>query len=425
MYAQGWHNPGSDSRSHTQLETVNTEPEPELAPAPAQPSQSEEQLRALGALQVTLTAGDMLYIPPFWFHRVEAVGAGHNGRVQNDRTETELSGTQKTTAKEAGAEVASMSVSVHSESVAMDIVAGARKFGLPTFGGLDHSQRVELIRLYVDAVVRSLARLNAVDAHNPRAAAAGAVQRDFLRNLLVQRFGHLHLDSDVEGLASALASTQERFAAITEQVEKLPRVHPLSKLVHKRVASFVNWCHAQIMIDQAAWELVLGDHVEDVVASALGPLSVAPFLKYVTGELTLTRTGASGSEKSGDVGHGTSIGAGVKVIELHPAPRGLPLQRVSAGDEVSIHYTAWLAGDGGQQLTNEPFDSSRGGEPFRFRAGALQVIAGMDRAVRFLQLGERGLFFIPSAQGYGSKGAGDTDEVPPFADLLFDIELLA
>ena len=101
------------------------------------------------------------------------------------------------------------------------------------------------------------------------------------------------------------------------------------------------------------------------------------------------------------------------------------MQRVSAGDEVSIHYTAWLAGAGGQQLTNEPFDSSRGGEPFRFRAGALQVIAGMDRAVRFLQLGERGLFFIPSAQGYGSKGAGDTDEVPPFADLLFDIELLA
>ena len=41
------------------------------------------------------------------------------------------------------------------------------------------------------------------------------------------------------------------------------------------------------------------------------------------------------------------------------------------------------------------------------------------------RLGERGLFFIPSAQGYGSLGAGDADDVPPFADLLFDIELLA
>ena len=36
-----------------------------------------------------------------------------------------------------------------------------------------------------------------------------------------------------------------------------------------------------------------------------------------------------------------------------------------------------------------------------------------------------GGFSVPAAQAYGSKGAGDGDVVPPYADLIFDIELLA
>ena len=109
------------------------------APASALPSHNEDQLRALGAMQVTLTAGDMLYIPPFWFHRVEAVDVGRDG-VQENTSDAAV--TDESVAQAAEAQVASMSVSVHSGSVAMDIVAGARKFGLPTFGGLDHDEAV-------------------------------------------------------------------------------------------------------------------------------------------------------------------------------------------------------------------------------------------------------------------------------------------
>lgn len=90
------------------------------------------------------------------------------------------------------------------------------------------------------------------------------------------------------------------------------------------------------------------------------------------------------------------------------------------GHKVSVHYTGWLnnAGEKGQK-----FDSSVDrGQPFQFNLGVGQVIAGWDEGVAGMKIGGKRTLLIPSALGYGTRGAGGA--IPPNADLIFDVELL-
>ncbi len=104
------------------------------------------------------------------------------------------------------------------------------------------------------------------------------------------------------------------------------------------------------------------------------------------------------------------------------APAADAANKPAKGKVVRVHYTGWL-NDGKDGLGNK-FDSSVDrGQPFEFPLGVGYVIKGWDLGVADMKVGEKRRLFIPSALGYGSRGAGAV--IPPNADLIFDVELLA
>jgi FKBP-type peptidyl-prolyl cis-trans isomerase len=86
------------------------------------------------------------------------------------------------------------------------------------------------------------------------------------------------------------------------------------------------------------------------------------------------------------------------------------------GDIVTVHYTGWLK-DGKQ------FDSSVGGDPFSFKLGAGEVIAGWDEGVNLMMVGGKRKLVVPPSLGYGRQGS--LPEIPPNAELIFEIEVVA
>ena len=89
-------------------------------------------------------------------------------------------------------------------------------------------------------------------------------------------------------------------------------------------------------------------------------------------------------------------------------------KKPSAKDSVKCHYEGFL-------IDGTVFDSSvQRGEPATF--GLQQVIAGWTEGLQLMQEGAKYRFFIPYRLAYGEGGAGAM--IPPFATLIFDVELI-
>jgi len=85
-----------------------------------------------------------------------------------------------------------------------------------------------------------------------------------------------------------------------------------------------------------------------------------------------------------------------------------------ATDRVRCHYEGFL-------IDGTVFDSSvQRGEPAVFPLN--QVIAGWTEGLQLMKEGGKYRFFIPYLLGYGEGGAGAS--IPPYATLIFDVELL-
>ena len=103
-------------------------------------------------------------------------------------------------------------------------------------------------------------------------------------------------------------------------------------------------------------------------------------------------------------------------------PSGLQYQVLQEGngkspkatDKVVCHYEGML-------VDGTMFDSSiQRGEPATFPLDG--VIAGWTEGLQLMKEGAKYRFFIPYQLGYGERGAGAS--IPPFATLIFDVELI-
>ena len=116
------------------------------------------------------------------------------------------------------------------------------------------------------------------------------------------------------------------------------------------------------------------------------------------------------------------LAANAKKEGVVTLPSGLQYQvlregngkRPKATDQVRCHYEGTL-------INGTVCDSSyKRGEPAVF--GLNQVIKGWTEGVQLMQEGAKYRFFIPYDLAYGERGAGQ--QIPPFAALIFDVELI-
>jgi peptidylprolyl isomerase len=90
----------------------------------------------------------------------------------------------------------------------------------------------------------------------------------------------------------------------------------------------------------------------------------------------------------------------------------------ASGHKVTVHYA------GVAFSTGEEFDASwNRDQPFVFKLGKGQVIAGWDAGVQGMRVGGRRRLTIPSAMAYGARGAGGV--IAPHEPLVFVVDLLS
>jgi FKBP-type peptidyl-prolyl cis-trans isomerase len=130
--------------------------------------------------------------------------------------------------------------------------------------------------------------------------------------------------------------------------------------------------------------------------------------RWLSALILLALAGCGG----GDSGT-AATGGGTLVIEDLVVGTGAT---AAAGDLVTVNYVGTLT-------NGTKFDSSYDrGQPYTFRIGAGQVIAGWDQGVPGMKVGGKRRLTIPPSLGYGNQANGS---IPANSTLVFEIELVS
>jgi FKBP-type peptidyl-prolyl cis-trans isomerase FkpA len=97
--------------------------------------------------------------------------------------------------------------------------------------------------------------------------------------------------------------------------------------------------------------------------------------------------------------------------------------RAARTARITVNYTGWVYDPNKPDNKGSQFDTSIGREPFTFRLGAGEVIAGWDAGFNDMRVGGKRRLIIPAEMGYGAQGTPD-GSIPPNAPLVFEMELI-
>ena len=143
-------------------------------------------------------------------------------------------------------------------------------------------------------------------------------------------------------------------------------------------------------------------------------ISATPLRRFL---LILGLAAATGLAACAETPAGPSSGAPYSQVDLR---LGTGADAVS-GKNVIVNYTGWLYDPTKTDGKGLMFDTSVGGTPLPFTVGSGQVIEGFDRGVTGMKAGGARRIVIPPSLGYG---ASRNNSIPPFATLVFEIELV-
>jgi FKBP-type peptidyl-prolyl cis-trans isomerase len=102
---------------------------------------------------------------------------------------------------------------------------------------------------------------------------------------------------------------------------------------------------------------------------------------------------------------------GIRYVDLQEGT-GEPAKM---GDGLQFAYTGYLAD--GKQFQRLPPD-----KPASIRLGFAQPIVGLDEGMEGIKVGGKRKIWVPARMGYGVRGS--PPNVPPNADLIFEVEVL-
>jgi FKBP-type peptidyl-prolyl cis-trans isomerase len=105
--------------------------------------------------------------------------------------------------------------------------------------------------------------------------------------------------------------------------------------------------------------------------------------------------------------------SGLKYIEI------LSTENIKAESfrKIEIQYTGYLENG---NIFDSSFDK---GVSFKFKLSVGEVIRGFDEGIKYMKVGEKFRFIIPSNLAYGEKGF--LPMIAPNTNLIFDVELVS
>lgn len=157
--------------------------------------------------------------------------------------------------------------------------------------------------------------------------------------------------------------------------------------------------HFTISKTFATEELVKADY--DVETKSYGDKEIASLQDYIN--------------KKGIKAQKTKNGVFVEIDQ--PGDASL---KADSGKTAVIMYRGRLQ-DGDKVFDTNMDTSKHHTDPLEVAVGQGRVIPGWEEALPYFSKGSKGKIYIPSMLGYGPRGGGP--DLPPYANLIFDIEV--